>query len=132
VFEAGRAADYTYYFVNDELKDIGAANDDPNLASSSPGTSVVAVLLGSFLIVPPLLSVYNYGQRIRRGQSVAGVPETQRINPVLAFLLAFPGGLLVIPGFFHYWYVTKHQNVALRAAGERQRERAMGAPAMAA
>jgi len=24
-----------YYFVNEELKDIGASNDDPNLASSS-------------------------------------------------------------------------------------------------
>lgn len=39
------------------------------------------------------------------------------INPVLAFLLYFPGGILIIPTFIHYWYVTEHQNAALRAAG---------------
>jgi uncharacterized membrane protein YjfL (UPF0719 family) len=106
-----------YYFVNDELKDIGASNDDPNLASSSPMMSVLALILGGYLVVPPLLSVYNYGQRIRRAQTVAGVPEEQRINPVVAFLLMFPGILLVVPYFIHFWYVTKHQNEALRAAG---------------
>jgi hypothetical protein len=107
-----------YYFVNDELKDIGASNDDPNLASSSPMMSVLALILGGYLVVPPLLSVYNYGQRIRRAQTVAGVPEEERINPVVAFLLMFPGILLVVPYFIHFWYVTKHQNQALRAAGD--------------
>jgi hypothetical protein len=33
-----------------------------------------------------------------------------------AFLLYFPGGLLLIPAIIHYWYVTKHQNITLRAA----------------
>jgi drug/metabolite transporter (DMT)-like permease len=120
-----------YYFVNDELKDVGTANDDPSLAASSPTKSVCAVLLGGILLVPPLLSIYNYGQRIRRAQVLVGVPEHERISPVVAFLLSFPGGLLIIPAFFHYWYVTKHQNRALLAAGERQRERAP-VPAMPA
>ena len=106
-----------YYFVNDELKDIGASNDDPNLASSSPTMSVLALILGGYLIVPPLLSVYNYGQRIRRAQTIAGVAEEERINPIVAFLLMCPGFLLVVPYFIHFWYVTKHQNKALRAAG---------------
>jgi hypothetical protein len=105
-----------YYFVNDELKDIGAAKGDSNLAQSSPMASVIAVLIGGFVIVPPLLSVYNYGQRIRRAQRLAGIPRQDLINPTLAFLLVLPGWLLVIPGFVHYWYVTKHQNMALRAA----------------
>lgn len=106
-----------YYFVNDELKDVGIAHDDQNLAQSSPAQSVVAVLLGGWLIVPPLLSVYNYGQRIRRAQRLCGVDRQAQINPIVAFLLSFPGGLLIIPLFIHYWYVTKHQNIALRAAG---------------
>jgi Domain of unknown function (DUF4234) len=42
-----------YYFVNDELKDIGIAEDDQNLANSSPAQSVLAVLIGGWLIVPP-------------------------------------------------------------------------------
>lgn len=106
-----------YYFVNDELKDIGIAEDDQNLAQSSPAQSVLAVLIGGWLIVPPLLSVYNYGQRIKRAQRLAGVERHEQIDPTIAFLLYFPGGILIIPAFIHYWYVTKHQNMALRAAG---------------
>jgi drug/metabolite transporter (DMT)-like permease len=105
-----------YYFVNDELKDIGADKGDQNLAQSSPMTSVIAVLVGGILIVPPLLSVYNYGQRIKRAERLSGVPRSEQISPILAFLLLFPGAFLVIPAFIHYWYVTKHQNIALRAA----------------
>jgi uncharacterized protein DUF4234 len=105
-----------YYFVNDELKEVGQAKDDQNLATSSPGMSVVAVLFGGLIVVPPFLSIYNYGQRIKRAQRLGGVPRAEQINPVTALLLYFPGMLLIVPYFFHYWYVTKHQNMALRAA----------------
>ena len=107
-----------YYFVNDELKDIGAERDDQSLASSSPAMSVVAILVGGMVIIPPFLSVYNYGQRIKRAQRLTGVPREQQINPTAAFLLWFPGALLLVPYFIHYWYVTKHQNLALRAASD--------------
>jgi hypothetical protein len=106
-----------YYLVNDELKGIGQAYDDGNLRQSSPAMSVTAVLVGGWLIVPPLLSIYNYGQRIKRAQPLGGIPRGEQINPVLAFLLVFPGGLLIVPYFVHFWYVTKHQNAAVRAAG---------------
>jgi hypothetical protein len=108
---------FWYYFVNDELKDIGVSRDDPKLGQSSPGLSVTAVVLGGLVIIPPLLSVYNYGQRIKRAQRLVGVSPADQINPVAAFLLYFPGGLLIIPVLFHYWYVTNHQNRAVRAAG---------------
>lgn len=103
-----------YYFVNDELKDIGAEKDDQSLAQSSPAMSVTAILVGGWLFVPWFLSVYNYGQRIKRAQRLVGVPRERQINPTTAFLLLFPGILLVVPYFLHYWYVTKHQNMALR------------------
>jgi Domain of unknown function (DUF4234) len=106
-----------YYFVNDELKDVGIAKDDQNLAHSSPAMSVTAVLIGGWVVIPPLLSVYNYGQRIKRAQRLGGIPRAEQINPIIAFLLFFPGSLLVIPYFIHFWYVTKHQNMAMRAAG---------------
>ena len=98
------------------LKDVGVSLGDQKLAESSPGLSVTAVLIGSLVVIPGLLSVYNYGQRIKRAQGVAGVPPDERISPILAFLLVFPFGVLVIPGLVHYWYVTKHQNIAVRAA----------------
>lgn len=106
-----------YYFVNDELKDVGIAGEDQNLAHSSPPQSVLAILLGGWLIVPPLLSIYNYGQRIKRAQRLGGIERYEQINPILAFLLVFPGIFLVVPYVLHFWYVTKHQNMALRAAG---------------
>jgi hypothetical protein len=106
-----------YYFVNDELKDVGIAEGDQNLAQSSPALSVTAVLLGGWLVVPPLLSIYNYGQRIKRAQRLGGIDRNEQISPTIAFLLVFPGGLLFFPYILHFWYVTKHQNMALRAAG---------------
>jgi Domain of unknown function (DUF4234) len=105
-----------YYFLNDELKDVGIAKEDQHLAQSSPAMSVTALVIGGWVIIPPLLSVYNFGQRIKRAQRLVGIRREEQINPVLAFLLYFPGVLLIIPLFFHYWYVTKHQNMLLRAA----------------
>jgi hypothetical protein len=105
-----------YYLVNDELRDIGREKNDEGLAQSSPALSVTAIILG-FLYIPWLLSVYNYGNRIKRAQRLNGLPRDQQINPTTAFLLFFPGMILVIPYFLHYWYVTKHQNAAVRATG---------------
>jgi hypothetical protein len=107
-----------YYFVNNELKDVGLSKDDQNLGQSSPALSVSAVVLGGFTAwVAPLLSIYNYGQRIKRAQRLVGIPREHQIHPTTAFLLYFPGIILIVPMFFHYWYVTKHQNMAMRAAG---------------
>jgi hypothetical protein len=107
-----------YYFVNNELKDVGLSKDDQNLGQSSPAMSVTALLLGGFTLwVAPLLSIFNYGQRIKRAQRLTGVEREDQINPITAFLLYFPGAILIIPLFFHYWYVTKHQNMTIRAAG---------------
>ncbi len=107
---------FWYYLVNDELKDIGVAKGDQKLSQSSPGSSLAAVLVGGWLIIPPLLSVYNYGQRIKRAQRLGKVPPQDQINPMVAFWTAFFGWLL-IPSLYHYWYVTKHQNRAVLAAG---------------
>ncbi len=112
-----------YYFVNDELKDVGLSKDDQNLGQSSPAMSVTALVGGALLswsvvgFVIPVLSVYNYGQRIKRSERLTGIPKEDQINPTVALLLYFPGILLIVPFFFHYWYVTKHQNMAMRAAG---------------
>ena len=107
---------FWYYLLNDELKDIGVSVRDPKLSDSRPGSSLAAVTIGQLLFLPPLISVYNHGKRIRRAQGLLEIPIQQRINPVLSFLCVFPLGLLIVPAIFHYWYVTKHQNIAVRAA----------------
>jgi hypothetical protein len=107
-----------YYFVNNELKDVGLDKEDGNLGQSNPVMSVTALVLGGFTLwVAPLLSVYNYGQRIKRAQRLEGIPREHQIDPTIAFLLYFPGFILFVPLLFHYWYVTKHQNMTMRAAG---------------
>ena len=106
---------FWYYLLNDELKDIGIGRDDRKLAESSPVLSVAAILVGGVLIIPPILSVYNFCQRIKRAQRIVGVRIDDQISPLLAFWAAF-FGFLIIPALFHYWYVTKHQNRALMAA----------------
>jgi len=107
---------FWYYFVNDELKDIGQSRGDQNLGNSSPAWSVAAVTVGGWLIVPPLLSVYNYGVRVKRAQRLVGIPHSEQINPIVSFL-TYLFGFLIIPALYHYWYVTQHQNRAVLAAG---------------
>ncbi len=107
---------FWYYLVNDELKDIGVSVKDPKLSTTSPGASLAAVTVGHLILFPSLISVYNYGKRIKRAEGLLGIPVEQRMNPTLAFLSLFPFGILIAPAIFHYWYVTKHQNIAVRAA----------------
>src|SRR3954468_16730120 len=53
----GIYAIFWYYFVNKELAAIGKAHNTDE-AGTSPGTSVLAVTLGAFIIVPAILSIY--------------------------------------------------------------------------
>ncbi|MCC3771874.1 DUF4234 domain-containing protein [Streptomyces sp. UNOC14_S4] len=59
-----------HYKVNKEMGQF-----DPR-RPVNPVMSVLAVTLGVFLIVPPFVSVYNTGKRIREAQRAAGVEPT--------------------------------------------------------
>jgi hypothetical protein len=66
-----------YYKINREARDMGAG--------TSPGTSLLAITLGAFIIVPPFVSIYNTGDRIAASQRAAGIPAT--CNPLVGLLL---------------------------------------------
>ncbi len=66
-----------YYKVNRETQDLGV--------SASPGASVLAVTLGALLVVPPIVSFYQTGDRIAQAQRAARAPVT--CNPVVGLLL---------------------------------------------
>lgn len=66
-----------YYKINREARDLGAG--------TSPGTSLLAITLGGFIIVPPFVSIYNTGERIAASQRAAGIAPT--CNPVVGLLL---------------------------------------------
>jgi Domain of unknown function (DUF4234) len=70
-----------YYKINDEARRY--LGDE----TIKPGVSLLAILLGWVLIVPPFISMYRTGTRIQRMQQKAGV--AQEISPALALLASF-------------------------------------------
>lgn len=84
-----------YYKINNEARRF--LRDD----SIHPWVSVVAILFGGILIVPPFYSVYQTCVRVRRMEEQAGVPG--RIEPVLGLVLMFVLGL-------HVLYIQSHLN----------------------
>jgi hypothetical protein len=67
-----------YYKINKEAKQYLG---DENI---KPGVSVLALIPGFLLIIPPFVSIYRTGERINRMQDKAGVQ--QQITPVLGIL----------------------------------------------
>jgi actin-like ATPase involved in cell morphogenesis len=115
---------FWWYFINSELRDIGreVRPGDPDLAASSPARSLLAVTLGGLLVIPYLVSSYRGARRLKHAQLLCGIAPNKTIKPVLAFLLVFPFGILIVPRFIYFWYMTKHQNAAIVAAAERTRQ----------
>ena len=67
-----------YYKVNKEAK---VYLGDENI---KPGVSVLALIPGFILIVPPFISIYRTGERISRMQQKAGVQ--QQVSSVIGIL----------------------------------------------
>jgi hypothetical protein len=63
---------FWYYFVNREMADYGEANQID--IGHSPGMSVVAITIGAFIIVPPFVSLFHTGTRMRLTRRVAERP----------------------------------------------------------
>jgi 4-amino-4-deoxy-L-arabinose transferase-like glycosyltransferase len=63
---------FWYYFVNREMADYGEANKVD--IGHSPGMSVVAITIGGLIIVPPFVSIFKTGTRMRLTRRVAERP----------------------------------------------------------
>ncbi|HVB76541.1 MAG TPA: DUF4234 domain-containing protein [Candidatus Nitrosotalea sp.] len=74
-----------YYKINSEAKRYLR---DPSLR---PGRSLLAILIGGIIIVPPFISIYRTGVRVRQMQSNAGIQD--RCEPWINLILAFFFGL---------------------------------------
>jgi hypothetical protein len=60
-----------YYLVNREMRDIGGANGDRELASSRPVRSVIAVTIGGLIVIPELVSYVGTVRRVQAVERVA-------------------------------------------------------------
>jgi len=108
-----------YYKVNKEMAELGRERNNPALGTS-PGTSLLAITLGAFVIVPAFVSAYNTCKRLSAMEAESGVPEG--MHPALLFLLY----LCVSP--VGAWIFQNNMNGALKA----QAGAAVTAPAAAA
>jgi hypothetical protein len=75
---------FWYYFINKELAEIGRSKNTDELGTS-PGTSVLAVTLGAFIIVPAFLSAYNTCKRLQAAEQLTGTPAG--MEPGLLFVI---------------------------------------------
>jgi hypothetical protein len=74
-----------YYKINKELAEVGKAHDSEE-CGTSPVTSLIAVTLGAFIIVPPFVSIYKTWARKRNAERLVGAPEG--MEPGLGWLLS--------------------------------------------
>jgi hypothetical protein len=70
-----------YYKVNREARDF-----DPEI-DVAPAVSLLAVLIGWIIIIPPFVSIYRTGERIAKMQSAAGLEPTS--SAIIGLLLTF-------------------------------------------
>lgn len=81
-----------YYKINREMRDLGRKRQVQGLGDS-PGTSLLAITLGAFVIVPAVMSIIGTYKRIKLAQQVVGVNPGEQINGwfvVLGMLLLAP------------------------------------------
>ena len=97
---------YWYYKINDEIRRF--EKDE----SISPVRSLMAMLFGWIIIVPPFIAMYNTAQHIQRMEERTGVQS--QISPALAVVL------LLVVSIALGIYVQEHVNrVWDKAAGMR-------------
>jgi hypothetical protein len=88
---------YWYYQANRELKDFGVGRH--------PVVSVLAVVPGALLIVPPLVSWWRFIGRLQQAEAQAGAPS--RVDHALGMAL-YVFGIFVLP--IELVYTQQHLN----------------------
>jgi hypothetical protein len=98
-----------YYKINKEMAEMGKARNTEELGTS-PGTSLLAVLVGWVIIVPPFLSFYNTWKRKCAAENLTGV--TGGMEAGLGFLLS-----ILLGPVGHYILQRDLNNVIQAQAG---------------
>ena len=84
-----------YYKVNKELKEFGRVYKDQELADSNPTNSVLALVPGFLIIIPPLVSYYNFIGRVRKVQRIGQSELTNGWLVLILFLVIS----IVVPAY---------------------------------
>jgi hypothetical protein len=100
---------YWYFQVNNELSNLGESRGTDELGTA-PTKSLLAMVPGFLLIIPPFVSLYHTCQRINRGQKLTG--EDVGLNAPLAFVLSVlvgPVGLFLMQGSLNHIWENQRQ-----------------------
>ncbi|HEX5910931.1 MAG TPA: DUF4234 domain-containing protein [Thermoleophilaceae bacterium] len=86
---------FWYYYANKELAEIGRAHNTDELGDS-PGTSVLAITLGAFVIVPALVSAYKFCKRLQTAGRLTGAGEGMEAGLLfIIYLFVSPVGAYI-------------------------------------
>jgi len=86
---------FWYYYLNKELAEMGKARNTDELGTS-PGTSVLAVTLGAFILVPPFVSVYKTWDRKSKAEAATGLVGMEAGRGFLLTILIGPVGMYIL------------------------------------
>lgn len=101
-----------YYKINKEMAALGRARGKSDELGDSPGISLLAVTLGAFVIVPPLLSLINTFKRIQATQRLTGGGDV--LNGWIGLVLY----LVLAPALYAYMQDGLNKSwTAVRAGG---------------
>jgi Domain of unknown function (DUF4234) len=71
-----------YYKVNREMRDYGSVGGDHDLAESNPVASVLAVTIGSVVVIPALVSLVRTVGRVQRVERMATEESRSGAGPI--------------------------------------------------
>jgi hypothetical protein len=86
---------FWYYYVNKEMAAIGQARGTTE-CGDNPVNSVLALIPGGFVIIPPYVSLYNAGKRLSAAERLTGAPKGMEAGLLLVlFIFIGPVGLYI-------------------------------------
>lgn len=100
---AGIYAFYWYYKINDELRRF--ERDE----TISPTRSLMAVLFGWIIIVPPFIALYNTAKHVQTAEQRLGIQP--QLEPALVIVI------MLIISIANGVYIQEHQNRIWDRAG---------------
>src|SRR5215204_2081931 len=119
---------YWWYQVNREMVDLGQAKNVDGLGDNAT-MSLLAMFPGAFILIPPLVSLYNGIKRMQRAQEVTTGEVTLNGWIVLAVILV--GFIIPFAGLIAYGYMQSELNRVWENVGHDQAG-TLEAPATAA
>jgi hypothetical protein len=112
---------FWWYFINREMRDLGRSRNTD--LGQNPTNSVLALIPGSLIIVPGLVTLWTTSGRIERSQEAVGI--ARRVSGPIIFIL------LLIIGPVGIWYAQSELNKvweAERSGGALPQPEAAGRP----